>query len=172
MPIKHIVFTGPESSGKSYLSKICSTSFQLPLVEEYARAYLNENGLEYTFQDLLAISAYYFNFIENTDDQFVTIFDTNLLTLKIWAQEVFNKRIPRMDKFLLETKDFTYYLLCKPDIPWEFDPMRENPTDRDKLFLSYLNVLQDLKLHYTIIEGDFEDRIIAAKNNIGEVLSY
>ena len=28
--------------------------------------------------------------------------------------------------------DFIYY--TKPDIPWESDPLRENPNDRMKLF--------------------------------------
>ena len=37
--------------------------------------------------------------------------------------------------------DFIYY---KPDIPWESDPLRENPYDRIKLFEIYKMELDNL----------------------------
>ena len=49
------------------------------------------------------------------------------MKLKFGARK-FNK----CEKWILDTKDnYTYYLLCRPDIPWEPDPLRENPFDRE-----------------------------------------
>jgi nicotinamide riboside kinase len=42
-------------------------------------------------------------------------------------------------------------LLCSPDIPWEPDPLRENPHDRDRLFQVYLAMLEKLRKPYAII---------------------
>ena len=54
--IKKIVFTGPECSGKSTLSKAIAKKMQLPLVEEYARQYLNSLGRNYIYSDLAQIA--------------------------------------------------------------------------------------------------------------------
>ena len=64
---------------------------------------------------------------------------------------------------------YTWRLLCRPDIPWEPDPLRENPHDRDRLFAVWEREMQALGLPYTIIEGTEEERMRAAMN-IAEVL--
>ena len=50
------------------------------------------------------------------------------------------------------------YVLCKPDIPWEEDPLRENEDDRDKLFVRYEQLLQNLGLKYWVLQGSLEER--------------
>ena len=45
-----------------------------------------------------------------------------------------------------------FYLLCKPDIPWESDPLRENPNDRIKLFDIYKMELDNLGHKYYIVK--------------------
>jgi nicotinamide riboside kinase len=41
--------------------------------------------------------------------------------------------------------DFT--LLCSPDLPWVHDSLRENPNDRDRLFIKYKSMLDQLRYH-------------------------
>ena len=54
--IKKIVVIGPESTGKSTLCEQLAEHFNTVWCPEYARAYLNENGKEYSYDDLLKIS--------------------------------------------------------------------------------------------------------------------
>ena len=52
-----------------------------------------------------------------------------------------------------QKKKNRFYLLCKPDIKWVSDPLRENPEDRIKLFDTYLNEISSLNHKYYIVEG-------------------
>ena len=45
------------------------------------------------------------------------------------------------------------YLLCPPDLPWEADPLRENPHDRERLYDLYRRRLMDLGAIYQVISG-------------------
>jgi nicotinamide riboside kinase len=54
--LKKIVIIGPESTGKSNLSKNLANYFNTVFVEEFARQYLITNGKEYTYDDLLTIA--------------------------------------------------------------------------------------------------------------------
>ena len=56
--MKKVVFTGPECSGKSTLSSAIANKFNLPLVKEYAREYLNNLNREYNYSDLIKIDAF------------------------------------------------------------------------------------------------------------------
>ena len=51
------------------------------------------------------------------------------------------------------------YILCFPDIPWEFDPQRENPHDRLNLFNIYKRKIEGLKVDYAIIKGTMSERL-------------
>jgi hypothetical protein len=46
------------------------------------------------------------------------------------------------------------YLLCYPDLPWEPDPVRENPTIREYLFDWYEREVQALGVPYYIVRHE------------------
>ena len=54
--VKKIVILGPESTGKSTLSEQLAERYHTVWVPEYARAYLLEHGMNYSYQDLLTIA--------------------------------------------------------------------------------------------------------------------
>jgi len=69
------------------------------------------------------------------------IADTELTVIKIWSEYKYNS----CSEFILnsyENQAFDHYFLCKPDIPWEPDPLRENENERDELFQLYLAELK------------------------------
>lgn len=154
-----IVITGPECSGKSFLTEKLSERLKIPYSEEYARIYLNEHGLEYTLDDIQAI-----NQIQNhIQDKLIAhhehvLMDTDVLTLMIWCREVFQE-IPKKIMLDFERRKPDLYLLCRPDIPWEYDPQRANPHDRDRLFEIYREYLESRDIPFYIIEGNSQVRI-------------
>jgi len=145
--IRKIIFTGPESTGKTTAATKMSVHLDLPLVEEYARQYLIDNGPQYKMSDLYNILNKQYDDEESAQLQSeVIICDTDWLTIDIWAKEKFNKRIkPPYD--LAER----HYILCPPDIPWEQDPLRENPNDRERLYEIYMHEILRLGVSFEII---------------------
>jgi nicotinamide riboside kinase len=157
-----IIVTGPESSGKTTLCKTLSEHFKISFTEEYAREYLNNVGREYKEEDLIEIAKGQLQ--SETNSQ---LLDTDLITIKIWSEYKYGKS----DKWILEQiekqkSENRYYLLCRPDIPWEADPLRESPLNRDELFKIYKREIEELGHDYLIIEG--KNRF---KNSISKIAS-
>lgn len=157
-----IAFTGPECSGKTELSSWLAASSMLTYVPEYARGYLESLNRPYTAEDLLLIAQGQFS-AWNTEN---LVADTDILVILIWFEMKFGDA-PKQLVDLVKTIPFDHYFLCKPDIPWVYDPLRENPHDRDRLFEMYLKYLQMFGLAFTVLEGDLEGR----KQKIREVLN-
>ena len=157
-----IIVTGPESSGKTTICKRLSNYYNIPFAEEYSRIYLNSLQRDYTQEDLLEIAKGQLK--SNQENQ---ICDTDLITIKIWSEYKYgncnNWILEQIEKQKTENR---FYLLCNPDIPWEADPLRENPTNREELFEIYKEEIEELGHNYSIIEG--EERI---KNSISKISS-
>ena len=54
--LKKVVIIGPESTGKSTLCKQLAAHYQTLWCPEFARKYLLEHGMDYTYDDLLTIA--------------------------------------------------------------------------------------------------------------------
>jgi nicotinamide riboside kinase len=98
------------------------------------------------------------------------LLDTDLLTLKIWSQEKYGL-VSKLITNELELFDKNrFYFLCKPDIPWEQDPMREHPQDRDRLFEEHTELLQKMNLDFMVVSGSLESRIFQISNTLDNLL--
>lgn len=145
-----IIATGPESSGKTTLCKALSEHFNIPFSKEYAREFLTNLEREYNQNDLTKIAEGQFK----SEHSFMLL-DTDLITIKIWS----NYKYGNCDKWIIEQiekqkSEKRIYLLCKPDIPWEVDPQRENPNERVELFETHKQELENLGHTYFIVEGE------------------
>jgi nicotinamide riboside kinase len=149
-----IAFTGPESCGKSTMAKWCAEFHQLPLSEEYAREYL-ENQEAYNLKDLDVITIAQLNDWEKKGSKFVA--DTEMTVMKIWSEFRFQKLSPLI-QMAYTNQQFDHYFLCAPDIPWEADPLRENPMNRLELFGLYEKELKENNRPYTILKGTLIER--------------
>ncbi|WP_417589301.1 AAA family ATPase [Owenweeksia hongkongensis] len=157
--LKKIVISGPESTGKSWLTKKLGEHFQVPFADEYARHYLEENGPDYDFDTLEKIikghKSHQLKAIQKAEN--LVFLDTDLLNFKIWEELVFGKTHDFIEKEIEKENDHIY-LLTYPDIPWEKDPLRENPNYRLELFEINLDLIKKLNRPYQIVKGDFDDR--------------
>ena len=151
--IKHIVITGPESSGKTTLTKALAKALNIGYTEEYSREYLKIKST-YKQEDLLKIAQGQLQ-KEKANHNAMGIHDTDLISIKIWSEYKYNQCDPWIIEQIEEQKNKNrLYLLCKPDIPWEADPLRENPINRAELFEIFLSEIQNTKHPYFIIEGE------------------
>ncbi len=148
-----IAFTGPESSGKTTMSKWLSEHFSFDFVEEYAREHLSQKT-NYNREDLNKIATEQFRRYQASGNMAI---DTEMLVMKVWFEEKYNYCSDLILE-LLERQKLDFYFLCKPDIPWEEDPLRENPLDRDRLFMKYEENLIEQGFDYIVLEGTFIER--------------
>lgn len=156
--MKRIAITGPESSGKTTLAKTLAEQLGVRWIPEFARTYLLENNGNYEQEDLVKIARGQITAWNKFSKEEILICDTEMLVMKVWSQVKYNTVHPFILKALSE-QQFDHYFLCRPDIPYEEDPLREHPDQREELFEIYLEELKIRKLPFTIIEGNMDQRI-------------
>ena len=70
----------------------------------------------------------------------------------------------------MQIHSFDLYLLCAPDLPWEFDPVREHGNDREYFFDWYKREIEQTSKPFKIIDGIGNKRIENAINSVTNFL--
>jgi len=156
---------------------------------EFARKYLLEHGMDYTYDDLLVIAKGQIELEEEyieavrkskrPEDRKTTItdqkilsglsdfptssllfIDTDMYVMKTWCEFVFGK----CHQFILDqiaARKYDLYLLCNIDLPWIKDDLREYPDleIRRKLYSIYKNEMQHQSTPWVEISGGDEERL-------------
>ncbi len=161
------VLTGPESSGKSTLAHDLGAHFAAPCVAEAARLYLQDKTT-YVPSDLLEIARLQQQAEQRTQGDLVFA-DTDLQVIYIWWQEKFGPAPERLSQAYADQSE-RHYLLCRPDLAWAHDLMRENPHDRGRLYALYKADLRARKLNYDEVYGEGDARLGQAITIVSEVL--
>ena len=118
--MKKISVVGPESSGKTTLTKYLSKTLKCNYSEEYARAYLDKRKT-YDVQDLIKIAREQNRIIKNSikKDNEYFIADTSCLVIELWSKIKFNYVVGWIWNFFSSRKS------CengKKPSNWSFDP--------------------------------------------------
>jgi len=156
---KKIILTGPESSGKTTLAKQLAKRFNTLWVPEFARTYIDSLNRPYREDDLPKIAKGQYDlelFLEKKANRFLFC-DSSFLVLKIWSEYRFGKCDPWIVEQLQKDQK-ELYVLCTPDFPWQPDPQRENPNDRNQLLKIYQSELRNYKKKYIQVAGSQRDR--------------
>ncbi len=97
----------------------------------------------------------------------IHVVDTSFEVLKIWSEWKYQDSSPTINE-LFDGSQVDLYLLMYPDLPWEDDPLRENPDDRLELFEIYKNLLHTRQLPHEIIKGSGDNRLKNAVQSLGK----
>ncbi len=184
--IKKFVVIGPESTGKSTLCSQLAAYHKTSWVPEYAREFLEKNGTDYSYNDLLTIAKGQINLEEQIEDEVLKIrviptsniehqtsnilfIDTDMYVMKVWCEFVFNKCHNWILNRIAE-RSYNGYLLCNTDLPWVKDDLREYPdvATRNKLYHYYKDLLINQSVPWTDINGSYDERLAKAKLFISE----
>jgi len=164
--------TGPESSGKTWMARNLSERFQEPWLPEYAREYLNIHGPSYTIEDLYHIATEQLKREKLYAGKAAQLLfcDTDVIVLKVWFKYKFNV-VPEFIEEALRAKTYGTHLLMRPDLPYEFDELRENPEKGDYFFDIFLREIEENGLDYVIIDGTGTERLKKAEVHIRQLLN-
>jgi NadR type nicotinamide-nucleotide adenylyltransferase len=179
--MKKIVVIGPESTGKSTLCEQLSAHYKTSWVPEYARAYLLEHGMQYTYDNLLTIAQGQIALEEKymadmahsplTTNHSPLFIDTDMYVMKVWCEFVFGKTHP----WILEqigVRRYDLYLLCNVDLPWVKDDLREYPNlvVRQQLYDIYKDIMSNQPVPWVEISGTYHERVEKAVKAVNELL--
>ncbi|MEO6330764.1 MAG: ATP-binding protein [Ginsengibacter sp.] len=199
--MKKIVIIGPESTGKSTLCEQLARHYQTLWVPEFAREYLQTNGKDYTFENLLtiakgqmALEEKYIDLLESssrlgrekTGNQSapfpihppsakadsILFIDTDMYVVKVWCEFVFDK----CHNWILNQialRKYDLYLLCNIDLPWVKDSLREYPdlATRAKLYYYYKDIVLNQATPWIDISGNYKQRLNRAIQGIDSNIS-
>ncbi len=168
-----VSLTGPESTGKSSLAAELAAHYGTAWVPEYARQYLTEKGLFYTLADLEHIAQGQLG-TEDLAAAYATnllFCDTDLLVLKIWAENAFGQCPPGLLAELGRPR-YALSLLLAPDLPWQPDPLREHPdpAQRWHFYRLYRTELQERGWPFAEISGPPAQRFAQACAAVDKLL--
>ena len=158
--MRKVVITGPESSGKTTLFNAIEEKFGIAGVPEFARVYIDQLDRPYVQGDLIEIANGQLQLEQkfSNENKDLLLCDTDLLTIKVWSEYKYGICDPIiLNQLMHHLPD--YYVLASPDIPWEPDPQRENPKERDELFQIYQKEILTLKIPSIIVAGSQEQRM-------------
>ena len=173
--IKKFVVIGPESTGKSSLCAQLAEYYETIWVPEYAREYLEKNGTDYFYDDLLIIAKGQIQSEDSYNSRFAIrnsqlFIDNDMYVMKVWCEFVFNKCHNWILNRIAERK-YDGYLLCNVDLPWVKDNLREYPDleTRNKLYHFYKDIMVNQAVPWIEVSGNYEERFESAKSFIDKM---
>jgi len=159
-----VVINGPESTGKTTLTKQLAEYFNIEYVPEFARDYLQEKWdlkkEACSKEDLLVIVKEQVN-LENklsSKANKVLLLDTNIITTLNWSITHFDGYCDPWIIKQAELLQYDHYLITNINIPWVKDDLRDRPNEREDMLSSLINQHDIRDLKYSIISGDKDER--------------
>lgn len=172
-----VVLFGPESTGKTTLSRQLAIHYNTVWVPEYARTYLQKkwNNERKTCEtsDLIPIAIGQMKFenkLAKKADR-ILICDTDLLETKVYSETYYKGVVDDdLNHYALKNQ-YDLYFLTNIDTPWEIDDLRDKPNERSEMFDAFETALNIYDRLYIILSGDKKTRLNTAIKAIDKLLS-
>ena len=175
--IVKVVLFGPESTGKTTLSKQLARYYNTVWAPEFARDYLqkkwNNERKTCEAEDLIEIAIGQMkleNKLAKKADK-VLICDTDLLETKVYSEEYYGGFVDENLDKAAKKNQYDLYLLTYIDTPWEEDDLRDRPGLRLEMFTAFENALKKHNRNYILLKGDKETRLKNATKAIDKIIA-
>ena len=157
--VRRVAIVGPESTGKSEMSRRLAARYDTEWVPEYARFYLDRLDRNYGPGDLPKIARGQLAWEDQKAGRSngLLFCDTNLIVIKIWSDHKYGTTDPWIEAEL-KNRRYDLFLLANTDLPWQPDSQREHPELRQYFFDKYKLYLKGHDLPYEIISGIADER--------------
>ncbi len=134
-PVKVVVLTGPESSGKSFLAQRLQQRFGGLVVGEYVRHFIERERRDTCLADIPAIARGQLDWEDaaRAREPALLILDTHLLSNILWSRTLFGDCPAWLETELLARRYDLHLLLSPLGVDWQSDGQRCQPDLADRL---------------------------------------
>jgi nicotinamide riboside kinase len=173
--MKVLVLTGPESSGKSWLSGEIHANFGGILVSEYVRHFIDSEARETRYDDISSIAHGQLTWEDEARARqpSLLILDTHLLSNILWSHTLFGACPAWIEQALL-ARHYDLHLLLSPEtVAWHDDGQRCQPQLTERLAFFEAS-RQWLDLHHQpcrVVEGNWQQRKEASFEAVTHLLN-
>lgn len=172
-----VVLFGPESTGKTTLSRQLARYYHTVWAPEFAREYLqnkwNNERKTCEADDLIPIAIGQMkleNELAKRADK-ILICDTDLLETKVYSEEFYGGFVDEKLNIAANQNTYDLYLLTYIDTPWEEDDLRDRQELRLEMFNAFETALKKHNKPYILLKGDRETRLKKATNAIDKIMA-
>jgi NadR type nicotinamide-nucleotide adenylyltransferase len=165
--VKKVCLFGPESVGKSTLSRYLAEYFQTNFVHEVARDLVSNNT--FSVADIIKIGhAQQAALVQSAQTANKVLFcDTDLITTQIYS-DYYLGQVPAVLYELEKTTTFDLYCLLNIDVPWVADGLRDLGHKRQEMYEVFRQALVLRNIPFIDVSGNWATRqqiVINAVNN-------
>lgn len=168
--VKLFCFYGPESTGKSTMTRHFASLYQTAFVSEVAREMITSN--DFSREDIISIgrqqTARVFQQVKKANRMLFC--DTDLITTEIYSRH-YLKVVPPILYQLEEMVAYDHYFLFDIDVPWVADGLRDLGEKREEMFEVFESELKRRSISYTLVRGTWEERETIIKNKVDQILA-
>lgn len=167
MPLRRVVVTGSESTGKTTLARGLAARFRTAWAEEAARAVAEQKRGGLGPEDVPAIARAHVALAEEAERAAreagagLVVFDQDLLSTVVYARHYYGS-CPAWIERLAAERLADLYLLCLPDLPWEADGIRDRPAARAEIHALFEAALEAAGARVVEVGGSGAARTAAA----------
>ena len=161
--MRRVVFSGPESSGKSHLSQWLAASLPRAIcLPEYTRVYCAAHGVDTDLHDVQRIAAGQWAQEQAAAQQPVDwlVLDTSLLSNILWSDYLFGKVPPQLWTWWAQTADDVHFVCSPEGLAWQADDQRcrAELSQRMAFFQASCHHLRAAKRPFVVLSGDMRQR--------------
>lgn len=158
--VKTVCIYGPESTGKTTLSKTLAKKFKTVWAPEYARLYIASHGNKFSYSDFpkFVKGQKRIEKMLKQKANKILFCDTDPITTKIYSDVYYGKVDGEVSE-AAEGEHHDYYLFCDIDLPWEKDPQRDLGDKRPEMRKKFIDELDKRGLRYSVVTGMGDARV-------------
>lgn len=171
---RKIVVTGGECTGKTTLAAALATALGTDWAAEYARVHAEHVARPLGAEDVEPIAR---GQIAVEDDAVaaaaaagapVVVLDTDLISTVVYARHYYGA-CPAWVEEAARTRRGDLYLLCRPDLPWAPDGVRDRPTEREAMEANFAEALREFGAVVSVVAGTGPERLASARRSAERV---
>jgi len=175
MPVRRVVLTGGECTGKTTLARDLAARWKTAWAPEAAREVALARRVALGPEDVPVIARAHVRLADEAaraaEDagRTVVFLDQDLLSTVVYAKHYYGSCPSWIERLAAERRG-DLYLFCRPDLPWAADGVRDRPEAREEIHALFASALEEAGVRVVDVAGRGAAREALATAAVAEAL--